>query len=108
MRELQELARDLLANGTVKVVIGYQEGPRGPRPAFITRPEGTGTLVFDHRCVHNLATYLNPRRSQVAHLGRPAVVVKGCDLKAAAAMVRETQFKREDVVLIGVRSGGGP
>lgn len=106
MRELQELARGLLTQGAVKVVIGYEEGPRGPRPAFVTRPEDAGKLIFDHRCLHNLAVYLNPRRAQIAALGRPAVVVKGCDLKAVAAMVRETQIKREDVVLIAMRCGG--
>jgi ferredoxin len=56
--------------------------------------------------VHNLATYLNPRRAQVKTLGKPAIVVKGCDAKAVAGLLRESQLAREDVVLIGVRCGG--
>jgi len=32
--------------------------------------------------------------------------VKGCDAKAVAGLIRETQVKREDVVLIGVRCPG--
>lgn len=106
MRELRELAKRLLAEGTVNVVIGWEEGPRGARPAFVTLPEDAERLVFDSRSVHNLATYLNPRRAQVRRLGRPAVVVKGCDARAVAGLIRETQLKREDVVLIGVRCGG--
>lgn len=106
MKELRELARKLLAEGTVKVVIGYEEGPRGVRPAMVTDAAGAERLVFDARCVQNLATYLNPRRPQVARLGKPAVVVKGCDAKAVAGLVRETQVKREDVVIVGVRCGG--
>ena len=115
MKELRELARSLLASGAVKVVIGYEEiptarwpeeGPRGVRPAFVTDPADADRLVFDARCVQNLATYLNPRRQHVVALGKAAVVVKGCDARAVAGLVREAQLRREDVVLIGVRCGG--
>jgi len=106
MRELRELAKKLLEEGRVSVVIGWEEGPRGVRPAFVTSPEDAEQLVFNSRSVHNLATYLNPRRPQVRRLGKPAVVVKACDAASVAALIRETQLKREDVVLIGVRCGG--
>ena len=106
MKELQELAAKLLADGQVQVVIGWEEGPRGARPTFVTRPEEAARLIFDERCVHNLATYLNPRRAHLKPLGKAAVVVKGCDARAVAGLIRETQIKREDVVIIGVRCGG--
>lgn len=106
MRELRELAARLLADKTVAVVIGWEDGPRGLRPAFITKAAEADRLVFDGRAVHNLATYLNPRRPQVRRLGKPAVVVKACDAIAAAALVREAQLRREDFVLIGVRCPG--
>jgi ferredoxin len=106
VRELRDLAAKLLADGAVKVVIGWEEGPRGLRPAFVTTAADAERLVFDARAVHNLAAYLNPRRAQVKRLGKPAVVVKGCDAVAAAALVRESQRRREDFVLIGVRCGG--
>ena len=47
MPELQDLARKLLSEDTVKVVIGYEEGPRGVRPAFITDPAQADKLIFD-------------------------------------------------------------
>jgi len=106
VRELRELAARLLAERTVNVVIGWEEGPRGARPAFVTNAADAGRLIFDARSVHNLATYLNPRRPQVRRLGRPAVVVKACDAIAAAALVRESQLARTDFVLIGVRCPG--
>ncbi|HEY3450986.1 MAG TPA: (Fe-S)-binding protein [Myxococcales bacterium] len=106
MKELRELAKKLLADGTVKVVFGYEEGPRGVRPAMVTDAAGAEKLVFDARCVQNLATYLNPRRPHLVKLGKPAVVVKACDAKAVAGLIRETQVKRDGVVLIGVRCGG--
>ena len=104
--ELRELARTLLAEGRVGLVIGWEEGPRGARPAFITRAGDAGRLIFDARCTHDLAAYLSPRRSNLAALGKKAVVVKPCDAKAVAGLIRETQLKRDDVVLIGVRCGG--
>lgn len=104
--ELRALAKMLLTGGEVKVVIGYEEGPRGVRPAMITDPAQADRLVFDARCVQNLAAYLNPRRTHVARLGKPAVVVKGCDARAVAALIRETQIKRADVVIIGMRCSG--
>jgi ferredoxin len=106
MKELQELAAKLLGDGAVQVVLGYEEGPRGVRPAFITDPAQAGRLVFDARCVQNLATYLNPRRQHIVQLGKPAVVVKGCDARAIAGLVRERQIARESVVVIAVRCGG--
>ena len=106
MRELRDLAARLLTEGAVKVVIGYEEGPRGVRPAFVTTPGDAERLVFDARAVHNLAVYLNPRRPHLKKLGKPAVVVKACDARAVATLVRESQVKREDIVLIGVRCAG--
>jgi formate dehydrogenase subunit beta len=115
MTELRELARSLLESGKVKVVIGWEpvegagwpeEAPRGVRPAFVTDPRDAERLVFDSRCVQNLAAYLSPRRQHLAALGKAAVVVKGCDARAVAGLVREGQLRREDVVVIGVRCGG--
>jgi formate dehydrogenase subunit beta len=79
---------------------------RGVRPAIITAPEQADKLVFDVRCVQNLATYLNPRRKQIIQLGKAAVVVKGCDARAVAGMIREKQIERGNVVIIALRCGG--
>lgn len=106
MKELRELARKLLDEGTVKAVIGYELGPRGVRPAVVTDAAGTERLIFDERCVHNLAAYLSPRRPLVRALGPTAVVCKPCDARAAVVLERETQLDRKAVVLIGVRCGG--
>lgn len=104
MNELRELARRLLANGEASVVIGWEEGPRGARPAFITRVDDADRLIFDHRCVHSLPVYLT--RPQIKALGKPAIVVKTCDARAIAGLIREHQLNREDVIVIGVRCNG--
>jgi ferredoxin len=106
MKELRELARKLLSEGTVKVVIGYEEGVRGVRAAFITDAAECDSLIFDHRCVQNLVAYLNPRRKQITQLGKPAIVVKGCDARSVAGLLREKQIERGNVVIIAARCGG--
>jgi formate dehydrogenase (coenzyme F420) beta subunit len=106
MEELRELSRKLLSEGAVKAVLGWEQGPHGVRPTFVTKAEDATRLVFDHRCVHNLAAYLSPRRSPVKALGKLAVVVKPCDGRAVAGLLRESQLGRENVVLIGMRCGG--
>ncbi|MCL2824851.1 MAG: 4Fe-4S dicluster domain-containing protein [Polyangiaceae bacterium] len=106
MQALQDLARKLLQEKTVGVVVGYEQGPRGVRPVFVMNPNTADRLIFDNRCVHNLAVHLNPRKAFLRPKGKIAVVVKGCDARAVASLIRETQVSRDDVVLIGVRCGG--
>jgi formate dehydrogenase (coenzyme F420) beta subunit len=106
MRELRDLAKKLLEEKQVSAVLGYEHGRRGSRPAFVTDASDCERLVFDHQCVQNLAAYLSPRRPHLKALGRMAVVIKACDARAVAGLIRESQIKREDVVLIGVRCGG--
>lgn len=106
MTEMRELAKKLLSDGSVQVVMGYEQGPRGVRPLFATNSAQADKLIFDARCVHNLAAYLNPRRKHLAQLGKTAIVVKGCDARSVAGLIRECQVKREDVVILAVRCGG--
>ncbi|MDQ1307145.1 MAG: formate dehydrogenase, partial [Actinomycetota bacterium] len=101
---LRERCRTLLAEGTVQVVVGYGEvladGGGDVRPVFVTDPADVGALVLDRRCRQDLVTYL--LRPEVAALGRAAVVVKGCDARAVAVLVQESQLVRDDVHVIGV------
>jgi formate dehydrogenase (coenzyme F420) beta subunit len=104
--DLRRIARELLEAGDVRVIIGWEDGRRGARPVFVTDPARADKLIFDTRCVHNLVTYLNPRRDHVQELGKIGLVVKGCDVKAVAGLLREQQIDRDHVVLIGVKCGG--
>ena len=106
MQALRDIARRLLDEKAVETVVGYEQGPRGVRPAFISSSADADRLIFDSRCVQNLAVYLNPRRAMNKLRGKTAVVVKGCDARAVASLLRETQIQRDNVVLIGVRCGG--
>ena len=98
--ELRERCRALLADGTVKVVIGY--GAHGP--AVITSPEGTDRLVWNNRCYSNLTAYL--KRKEIRALGRAAIVVKPCDEKSLVVLEKESQLERKDIHVIGMACDG--
>jgi coenzyme F420-reducing hydrogenase beta subunit len=104
--QLRETCRRLLADGRVDVVIGYGEsGPgRAAHPVFIRKAGDVGQLVWNDRCFANLAMCL--KRPEVRSLGRPAVVVKGCDERAIIQLERESQVDRGNMVVIGVACSG--
>jgi len=97
---LRETCRRLLAEDKVKVVIGY--GKRGP--VFITRPEDVERLAWNDQCLANLTVYL--KRKEIRALGRPAIVVKGCDERALAVLERESQLDRKDLHVVGMACPG--
>jgi ferredoxin len=103
---LRQTARRLLEEGTVKVVIGYgQPQPDGPVvPVFITRPEDVDQLVWNDRCYPNLVKYL--LRPEIRAMGKPAIVVKGCDERALVVLEKESQLDRSSIVVIGVTCTG--
>ncbi|BCB25740.1 4Fe-4S ferredoxin [Sulfurimicrobium lacus] len=113
LQDIRDTARDLLASGEVRAVIGFRSGSRGmaAEPAFITRPEEADELVWDPTCFHNLALYLVEDRKFQAHArANPAapiaVVAKGCDARAIVVLLQEHYFKRDQVYIIGVSCEG--
>jgi len=106
INELRQLARKLLADGTVKVVIGYgQDLPDQPAyPVFITSPDSVDQLVWNDQCMANLTTYL--KRKEVLALGKAAVVVKGCDERTLIVLEKESQIDRSEVHVIGMACAG--
>lgn len=104
--QLRDLARQLLENKEVGVVVGYAKGSLGETttPTFITKPEDADNLVFNERCVNNLSVYLTNKL--VTKFGKVGIVAKGCDVKSIVGLIQENQVKREDVVIIGVVCNG--
>jgi ferredoxin len=104
--KLHSTCRLLLEEGTVQVVIGYgQDDPAGPvHPVFVTRPEDAGRLVWNEQCLPNLVKYLT--RKEVRALGKPAIIVKGCDQRALAVLEKESQIDRAGLVVVAVACEG--
>jgi formate dehydrogenase subunit beta len=106
LQPLREACRRLLEEGTVQVVIGYGQAVRAvePYPVFITDPDEVGQLVWNEQCRTNLVKYL--LRKEIKALGKPAIVVKGCDERALVVLEQESQIDRSQVVVIGMACAG--
>ncbi|MCL2118541.1 MAG: 4Fe-4S dicluster domain-containing protein [Planctomycetaceae bacterium] len=103
--KLRETARQLLSEKKVDVVIGYGETETGAVGAvFIRDPNDVNQLIWDNRCRVNLTTCL--KRKEVRALGKPAVVVKGCDSRSLVTLQIESQIKPDDLVVIGMACEG--
>ena len=103
--QLQEKAAQLLTDKTVNVIIGYgylESGSVGV--VFITGAHQTDRLVWNDQCSENLTVYLT--RKEVKKLGKPGVVVKGCDAKTLAVLESEHQIDRENMVALGITCSG--
>jgi ferredoxin len=129
---LRDTCRQLLVDKKVDVVIGYGQqsaarassapdtnhgsNPSGSTrsfgdtneapvfPVFIRRPEDVDQLVWNDRCHANLTVYL--KRPEIRALGRPAIVVKGCDQRALVVLEKESQLDRSQVYVIGMACDG--
>ncbi|MEW6359997.1 MAG: 4Fe-4S dicluster domain-containing protein [Planctomycetota bacterium] len=100
--DIRQLARDLLREGKVALVIGYERGtlPMRSRPAFVRTEAEADRLMWDPWCEADLVRYLHDRKEKTA------VVAKACDVRAIVAAIKEKQIKRDNVVIIAVRCGG--
>ena len=103
--QIQSTARRLLADETVKMVIGYGvDQAQEVYPIFVQSASDTERLVWNTSCFHNLATYVS--RDHINKYFPVGLVVKGCDMRAVNILLKEHVIKREDVVLIGVPCDG--
>ena len=98
----------LLTDQTVVAVVGYLPGRRlgTAGPALVTTVEQAAQLVFSPACVNNLSVYLTKAKKGVLKKGRVGIVAKGCDLRALAGLMGESQIKREELFIIGVACAG--
>jgi ferredoxin len=101
-------AKRLLEAGEVTAVVGYTGGRRkgSSQPVIVTAADKADTLSFSPASVNNLALYLTKAKKEVKKGGKIAIVAKGCDLKALAGLMGESQLKRENLHIIGVACAG--
>ena len=105
---IRKEASRILTDGTVTAVVGYKAGRRAgtTMPAIVTDPAKATELIFSPACVNNLALYLTKAKKDVVKKGRVAIVAKGCDMRALAGLMGESQLKREEIFIIGVVCAG--
>ncbi|MGB8491191.1 MAG: hypothetical protein WCE64_09040 [Bacteroidales bacterium] len=101
MDELRKIARALLETSDVKVVIGYENGSGNKtRALFAEKPGDTDKLIFDSRCVMNLATYLT--KPEVKDKGRMAITATLPVMRAIIQLACEFQVSDKNLTVIGI------
>lgn len=101
-KELREVAKKLLLEKKVDLIIGYEEGtlPLRTRPIFIREADETNKLIWNSRCENSLCSYLKTTKERVG------IVAKGCDSRSIIGLIKERQIKRENIFIIGVPCSG--
>jgi len=118
-KKLREEAKRLLEEKKVDVLVGYEAGtlPLTATPCFITNPEDTDKLVWNAFCTQNLAKYVHDLISQHREAQKRVkpedrkkkvvgVVARGCTTRSLVLHIQERQYRREEVVVIGVPCTG--
>lgn len=105
MNNLIARAKVLIENKIVQVIVGYEAGPTGvARPAFITNPAKADLLIYDERCVQNLAVYLT--KPEVRNLGKMAIVATLPVMRSIMMLISEQQIFADNITVLGVSSDG--
>ena len=105
MDELRTKARQLLTDGAVKIVIGYGEGTNGRvHPVFIQKPEACDKLIYDTRCLHNLAVYL--RKPEVVKMEKMAIVATLPVMRTIIHLASEHQLVEANITVLGIGENG--
>ena len=99
---IKEIARDLLKDCRVELVIGFRQGtvPMMNEPCFIKSPDEADQLVWDSNCGVNLANYLTNRTDKIG------IVAKGCDSRNIVTHIIENKVSRDQLIIIGVPCEG--
>ena len=100
MSKLSEKTATLLSEGTVKMIIGYEQGTERPRPAFCHTPEDCERLIFNDQCSNNLAVYLT--KKEIIGEDKVGVVGNYYVIKTVIQLNLENQINLQNLVLMTV------
>lgn len=100
--KIQEIAKRLLGEGKVEMVIGFRKGtvPMMNQPHYATSAVSANELIWDSNCALNLANYVTDRKGTIG------IVAKGCDSRNLVTHIIENKIKREQLYIIGVPCTG--
>jgi hypothetical protein len=101
MDDLRKRAKELLETSAVKVVIGYEQGSGNKtRAVFIERPEDADKLIFDSRCVQNLAAFVTKR--EVKDKGKMAIAATLPIMRSIIQLASEFQVNDNNLLVLGI------
>ena len=98
MSKLTEAAVLLLQKGEVTKIIGYEEGSHKPHPLFCESVDDAQRLIYDSRCVHNLAVYLT--KPELLGTGSVAIIATLPTLRSIAQLAVENQLNADKLIVL--------
>jgi ferredoxin len=113
-KKMRDAVTGLFNEKKVDMVIGFQNGslPKTARPYFVRSINGVENLVWNDHCAVNLATFLpklfeRPARPKEGYKQpRIGVIVKGCDGRSVAGLIKENQAPKDSLIIIGMPCSG--
>ncbi|MHA1268480.1 MAG: 4Fe-4S ferredoxin [Candidatus Helarchaeota archaeon] len=102
--KIRSVARNLLEDKKVDLVIGYEKAslPLRTKPIFINNPNNTDKLVWNSYCNSNIAKYLPSLNKDL----KIAVISKGCVGRTIVHLAVEKQVIRDNIIIIAVPCEG--
>ncbi|MCE5347444.1 MAG: hypothetical protein LLG13_14315 [Bacteroidales bacterium] len=101
MDDLRKRAKELIDTSAVKVVIGYEQGTGNKtRALFVENSEVADKLIFDSRCVQNLAAYVT--KQEVKSKGKMAITATLPVMRAIIQLASEFQVNDDNLIVIGI------
>ena len=100
---LREIAKGLLKEKKVDVIIGYMEGtlPLLSQPIIIDSEDDVGKLIWNNLCYVNLAKYLVPRVPRFVDSEKVnltvGVISKGCVGRALIHLASENKISLDEI-----------
>jgi ferredoxin len=101
MDDLRKRAKELLETSAVSVVIGYEQGNGNKtRGVFLERSEDVSKLMFDSRCIQNLAAYVT--KTEVKQKGKMALVATVPVMRSIIQLASEFQVSDKNLIVLGI------
>jgi ferredoxin len=101
MDDLRKRAKELLETSSVKIVIGYEQGTGNKtRAVFVEKAADADKLIFDSRCVQNLAAYITKR--EVKDKGKMAITATLPVMRSIIQLASEFQVNDNNLLVLGI------
>jgi ferredoxin len=101
MVDLIKRAKELIESSAVKVVIGYENGTGNrTRALFVEKTEDADKLIFDSRCIQNLAAYVTKR--EVKDKGKMAIAATLPVMRSIIQLASEFQVNDNNLLVLGI------
>jgi ferredoxin len=101
MDDLRKRAKELIEASAIKVFIGYEQGTGNKtRALFVEKPEDADKLIFDSRCIQNLAAYVTKR--EIKDKGKMAISATLPVMRSIIQLASEFQINDNNLLVLGI------